>query len=148
MNKFFSSLPKAILRQIMIRAFLGFGFVILFAVLLGCLHDIILSLPCAGIGMFLIGSAVMLLHDERAGNVMRIRGECLKIEKSLFRMRNKSVYLVSGDKTIKIIAFRVPRRLVAGDQLCLYLKRSAHVYMRKEECTVSEYIALVKADAM
>lgn len=147
MNKFFSSLPKAILRQVVIRTCLGVCFVVLFAVLLGALRDIFLSLPCAVMAVFLLGSAGLLLHEEKSGKVICIQGECLKIEKSLFRLRNKSVYLVSGNQTLKVIAFATPRRIVAGDPLCLYLKKSARIYVRNGECMVSEYIALVKTDA-
>lgn len=147
MKKLLSTLPKAILRQVLIRTCSGICFVALFAVLLGCAHDIVLSLPCGIIATFLLGSAAVLLFDVNAGKVICVQGECLKIEKR-FRIRNKSVYLSSGDKTIKVIAFALPKRIAVGDRLCLYLKRSARVYERGGEYTVSEYIALDRPDAV
>lgn len=48
---------------------------------------------------------------------------------------------------IKVIASKIPKRIAVGESLDLYLKKSARVYERGNEYTVSEYIALVRPDA-
>ena len=140
-------LPTAIRKHLVIRTGLGIVFAILFVVLLACVRDIILSLPCIVFAAFLLGSAFSLMHAQRAGNVLCVRGNCVKLEKGLFHLRNKAVYLDSEHGTIKVVAFKTLKKIAIGDLLDLYIKKSSHVYERGGEFTVSDYIALVKADA-
>ncbi len=141
------SMPKAVFKHFIIRIGLGSAFLILFAVLLAVFRDFILSLPCIVLAFFFLGSATLLLCAHRRGDLLCVQGECVKVEKSVFRLRNKAVYLSTEHGTIKVIAFKIPRRIAVGESLDLYLKKSARVYERKGEFTVSEYVALVRPSA-
>lgn len=142
-----TSMPKAVFKHFIIRIGLGSAFLILFVVLLAVFRDFILSLPCIVLALFFLGSAALLWRAHRRGELLCVQGECVKVEKGIFRLRNKAVYLSTEHGTIKVIAFKAPRRIAAGEPLNLYLKKSARVYERKGEFTVSEYVALVRPSA-
>lgn len=142
-----TSMPKTVFKHFITRIGLGSVFLVLFAVLLAVFRDFILSLPCIVIALFFLGSAALLWRAQKRGELLCVQGECVKIEKGVFRLRNKSVYLSTEHGTIRVIAFKTPKRIAVGEPLNLYLKKSARVYERKGEFTVSEYVALVRPSA-
>ena len=147
MNHFFSSLPNVILKRFLIQTGLGLCAVILFAILMICIGDFILSLPCLIMAIFLFWNAVSLVIAQRRGNILCVHGTCVKLGKGLFRKQNKAIYLESELGTIKVIAYKAPKRITVGESLDLYLKKSVHIYERDGEFTVSEYVALARPDA-
>ena len=99
------------------------------------------------LAVYLCVNAFALVYAQARGNIICVHCKCAKLERSALRKRNKAVYLDSERGMIKVIASKIPKRIAVGESLDLYLKKSARVYERGNEYTVSEYIALVRPDA-
>lgn len=137
------NLPVALQKQILIRMGIGFGFFILFLILLIGYRDKFLYLPCMVFAGFFIVNAVLLLYNSLIrGGYIAVQGICERIEKTGIRRHVKSLTMVLEEGKLKIPVRQRVRNLSVGDTVIVYLSDKTPVYKQDGMYLISSYYAL------
>lgn len=138
----FKQLAAVLQRQILIRLVLGGFFILLFVILIFTTKDVILSLPCIILGLYLVINGVTVLYNCLAGKVITVTGECVEIEHSRIFKRVKSVYIRTEDKELKIPIRKKMRGLTIGVTINVYIPEKAQVYEKDGKFSTGTFYAV------
>lgn len=138
----FKQLAVVLQRQILTRLILGGFFILLFVILICTTKDIVLSLPCIILGLYLILNGGTVLYNCLAGKVITVTGECVQIEHSRIFKRMKSVYIRTEDKELKIPLRKKMRGLTIGVTISVYIPEKAQLYEKNGKLATGTYYAV------
>lgn len=138
----FKQLASVLQRQILARFILGGFFVLLFVILISTTKDIVLSLPCIILGLYLTVNAGTVLYNCLADKVITVTGKCIEIKHSRIFKRVKSVYIRTKDKELKIPIRKKLRGLTIGVTVNVYIPEKAQIYEKDGKFATGTYYAV------
>ncbi len=142
MKNKFKQLAAVLQRQILTRLILGGFFILLFVILICTTKDIVLSLPCIILGIYLSINAGTVLYNCLAGKVITVTGECVEIEHSHIFKRVKSVHIRTENKELKIPIRKKMRGLTIGVTLNVYIPEKAQIYEKDGKFATGTFYAV------
>ncbi len=138
----FKQLASVLQRQILTRLILGGFFILLFVILVFITKDVVLSLPCIILGIYLAINAGTVLYNCLAGKVITVTGKCVEIEHSRIFKRVRSVYIQTEDKELKIPIRKKMRGLTIGVTINIYIPKKAQIYEKDGKYATGTYYAV------
>lgn len=142
MKRKFKQLAGVLQRQVLTRLILGGFFILLFVILICTTKDIVLSLPCIILGLYLIINGGTILYNCLASKVITVTGQCVEIEHSRIFKRVKSVYIRTEDKELKIPIRKKMYGLTIGVTINVYIPDKAQIYEKDGKFATGTYYAV------
>jgi hypothetical protein len=138
----FKQIPAPLQRQTLIR--LGFGaiFLALTGVLAFTVDDMYAWLPCAGVAVFSVVTAISLFRLAALGEYVAISGVCLETGSGSVKRRAKYILLRTGKYTVRVMLHGNVKPIPAGNRLCLYLAKNTAIYEKDGMKLLYTYLAL------
>ena len=138
----FKSLPEPLQKQILIRLGLGAVFAVLLVAVVSTVRDIYLWLPCAGLMLFFLVTAILLLRRALLGDYVIIDGECVEVGVTTLKRRAKFLVLETEAGKIKVLMQNRRRKIAVGDGVKLYVAKNTPIYEHNGSQMIYTYIAI------
>lgn len=138
----FKQLPAILQRQILTRLVLGGFFILLFVILILVTKDIVLSLPCIILGLYLVVNGSSVLYNCLGDKVITVTGKCVEIEHSRIFKRVKSVYIKTKEYELNIPVRKKMRGLTIGVTLNVYIPEKAQMYEKNGKFVTGTFYAV------